>query len=64
LGRKFPRKLIGEGGLMRPSLPWDETQRMLVVYRRFATAYRFHRQGLSIRRRIFLELLDTWKWDR
>jgi hypothetical protein len=49
---------------MRSSLLRDITQRMLVVYRRFAIAYRFHRQGSSSRRRIFLELLDTWKWDR
>jgi hypothetical protein len=59
LDRKFPRKWIGEGALMRPLLLRGETQRMLVVYRRFATAYRFHRQGSSSRRRIFLELLDT-----
>jgi len=64
LDKKFPRKWISEGGPMRPSLLRDVTQRILVVYRRFATAYRFHRQGSGSRRRIFLELLDIWKWNR
>jgi hypothetical protein len=41
---------------MRPLLFSDVAQRMLVVYRRFGTACRFHIQGSSSRR-IFLDCL-------